>query len=54
MRGTAIWDDICRLLQLLESQAGADPDYRAITLQEIANVCNLEFARAQALFKRNV
>jgi hypothetical protein len=53
VQGTAVWDYICRLLELLEKQA-ADDVYRAISLQEIANVCHLEFARAQALFKRHV
>ncbi|KAK3898348.1 ipa protein [Staphylotrichum tortipilum] len=53
VQAAAVWDYICRLLELLESQA-ADEIYRAITLQEIANVCHLEFERAQALFKRFV
>ncbi|KAH6618229.1 hypothetical protein B0J18DRAFT_274395 [Chaetomium sp. MPI-SDFR-AT-0129] len=54
VQGAAVWDYICRLLELLNTQAGADEVYRAISLQEIANVCHLEFARAQALFKRHV
>ncbi|KAH6847221.1 hypothetical protein B0I37DRAFT_445508 [Chaetomium sp. MPI-CAGE-AT-0009] len=54
IQAAAIWDYICRLLELLNTKAAADEIYRAITLQEIANVCHLEFARAQALFRRHV
>ncbi|KAK4150048.1 ipa protein [Chaetomidium leptoderma] len=51
VRGAATWDYICRLLELLKDQ-DANKVYRAIILQEIANVCHLEYGRAQALFKR--
>ncbi|KAK4234055.1 hypothetical protein C8A03DRAFT_38185 [Achaetomium macrosporum] len=54
VQGAAVWDYICRLLALLKTQAALDEVYRAISLQEIANVCHLEFARAQALFKRHI
>ena len=54
VQGAAVWDYICRLLELLKTQAAADEVYHAISLQEITNVCHLEFARAQALFKRHV
>lgn len=54
VQGAAIWDYICRLLELLKTQAAAGEVYRAISLQETTNVCHLEFARAQALFKRHV
>jgi hypothetical protein len=53
VQGAAVWDYICRLLELLEKQV-TDDVYYAISMQEIANVCHLEFARAQALFKRQV
>ncbi|KIV83395.1 hypothetical protein PV11_05426 [Exophiala sideris] len=50
----AIWSYLGRLLDLLASQPATDKIYRAILLQEISNVCHLEYSRAQALFKRNV
>ena len=53
VKGTAIWSYICRLLELLENH-GSDKTYRAILLQEISNVCHLEYTRAQSLFKRQV
>ena len=52
VQGAAVWDYICQLLQLLNAQADRDEIYRAIILQEIANVCHLEFGRTQALFTR--
>ena len=42
-----------RLLEIL-SQPGADKLFRAIVLQELANVCHLEYARSQAALKRYV
>ncbi|KIW25228.1 uncharacterized protein PV07_08424 [Cladophialophora immunda] len=54
IKAVAIWSYIGRLLDLLVSQPATDKTFRAIILQEISNVCHLEFSRAQALFKRNV
>jgi hypothetical protein len=54
VKASAIWNYIGRLLDLLASQPATDKIYRAIILQEISNVCHLEYSRAQALFKRNV
>ncbi|TVY39828.1 hypothetical protein LOCC1_G004953 [Lachnellula occidentalis] len=51
--GAAIWDYLCRLLQLLIDGLN-DNKYRAIILQEISNVCHLEYGRVQKLFKRQV
>lgn len=48
----AIWDYLCQLLELLDKQAAHDEFYRDILLQEIASLCDLEFTRAQGLFKR--
>jgi hypothetical protein len=53
VQGAAIWDYICRLLELLEAQ-DADKVYRPIILQEIANVSHLGYDRARALFRRCV
>lgn len=52
VRGAAIWNYMCRLLELL--QGSSDKSHRAIILQEISNLCHLEYTRAQALFKRHV
>ncbi|KAK3939513.1 ipa protein [Diplogelasinospora grovesii] len=52
VKAAAIWNYIDRLLKLLET-SGADKAYRAIILQEISNMCHLEYARAQAVFKRH-
>jgi hypothetical protein len=54
VKAAAIWNYISSLLDLLASPPAADKIYRAIILQEISNVCHLEYNRAQALFKRNV
>ena len=53
VRRAATWDYIDRLLGLLESSA-KDKVYRAVVLQEISNVCHLEYGYAQALFKRHI
>jgi hypothetical protein len=53
IKGLAIWNYIGRLLELLESLA-TDKVCRAIGLQEISNICHLEYSRTQALFKRHV
>lgn len=52
--GAAIWDYLCRLLQLLIDGSN-DNRYRSIILQEISNVSQvLEYGRVQKLFKRQV
>ena len=51
VKAVAIWNYIVRLLDLLASQPAADKASRAIILQEISNVCHLEYSRAQALLK---
>ena len=50
--GAAIWDYLCRLLRILDESN--DPRYRGVVLQEISNVCHLEYGRVQRLFKRQV
>ena len=50
--GAAIWNYLHRLLLLLDGST--DKIYRAIILQEISNVCHLEYGRVQKLFKRHV
>ncbi|KAK0701873.1 hypothetical protein B0T26DRAFT_660066 [Lasiosphaeria miniovina] len=49
---SAIWRYIDQLLQLLSSNP--DKAYRPILVQELSNMCHLEYARAQQAFKRNV
>jgi len=51
VKAAAIWSYIGRLLELLDG-VGADKAYRAVVLQEISNVCYLEYGRAQDLLKR--
>jgi hypothetical protein len=51
--GAAIWDYLCRLLQLLGNGSN-DRLYQSIILQEVSNICHLEYGRAQKLFKRHV
>jgi hypothetical protein len=51
--GAAIWDYVCRLLQLLVDRSN-DKVYRGIILQEMSNVCHIEYGRVQKLFKRHV
>ncbi|KAI1085408.1 hypothetical protein F5B20DRAFT_2517 [Whalleya microplaca] len=52
VKAAAIWNYMSRLLELLGNSA--NKSQRAIILQEIANLCHLEYTRAQALFKRQV
>lgn len=55
IKAAATWDYISRLLELLKSHASdKDKVYRAIILQELSNICHLEYGRAQAIFKRHV
>ncbi|TLD34354.1 hypothetical protein PspLS_01215 [Pyricularia sp. CBS 133598] len=53
VRTAAIWTYIDHLLNLLEDEYG-DKVYRPILLQELSNVCHLEFVRTQAGLKRAV
>ncbi|MCJ1360101.1 MAG: hypothetical protein MMC33_010104 [Icmadophila ericetorum] len=53
VKAAATWDYTSRLLEFLESRA-SDKVYRAIILQELSNICHLEYSRAQAIFKRYV
>jgi hypothetical protein len=53
IKGASVWNYICRLLDLLKD-ATADKVYRPIILQEISNICHLEYSRAQAQFTRHV
>ncbi|CAJ2502431.1 Uu.00g098250.m01.CDS01 [Anthostomella pinea] len=52
VKGPAIWDYMCRLLELLKSST--DKSHREIILQEVSNLCHLEYSRVQALLKRHV
>jgi hypothetical protein len=51
--GVALWDCVYRLLQTLATNLN-DRLFRAVVLQEIANVCYFEYRRVQKLFKRYV
>ncbi|KAL8377537.1 hypothetical protein RB595_008289 [Gaeumannomyces hyphopodioides] len=53
VKGAAIWTYIGRLLDLL-GDPNTDKVYRAIILQEVSNICHLEYSRARSHFKRNV
>jgi len=54
IQAAAIWRYISRLLQLLDTAPPKNKAYRAMILQEIANVCHLEYTRAQGFLKRQV
>lgn len=53
IKGATVWNYICRLLDLLKDSS-ADKVYRPIILQEISNICHLEYGRAQTQFTRHV
>ncbi|RFN43320.1 ipa protein [Fusarium flagelliforme] len=53
VQGIAIWESITRLLDLLE-RPSTDKLYKSTVLQELANMCHFEYARTQALFRRQV
>ncbi|KAM0253063.1 hypothetical protein ACHAQJ_007439 [Trichoderma viride] len=53
IKGATVWNYICRLLELLKDST-TDKVYRPIILQEISNICHLEYSRAQAQFTRHV
>ncbi|KAL5625823.1 hypothetical protein FOBRF1_000166 [Fusarium oxysporum] len=53
VQGIAIWESITGLLDLLEKPS-ADKLYKSTILQELSNMCHFEYARTQALFKRQV
>lgn len=53
IQDAAIWRYLTRLLELLKNSA-ADKTSKALVLQEVSNICQLELTRAQALFKRHV
>ncbi|KAK6193814.1 hypothetical protein LQW54_012068 [Pestalotiopsis sp. IQ-011] len=52
VRAAATWDYMIRLLELLG--ATTDKHLKPIILQEISNLCQLEYSRTQALFKRQI
>ncbi|KAK0615104.1 hypothetical protein B0T17DRAFT_619923 [Bombardia bombarda] len=53
IKRAAIWDYLGRLLKVLD-RPDIDKLYRPILLQEISNICHLEYSRALAFVKRNV
>ncbi|KAG5765335.1 hypothetical protein H9Q72_006587 [Fusarium xylarioides] len=53
IQGIAIWESITALLDLLEKPS-TDKLYKSTILQELSNMCHFEYARTQALFKRQV
>ncbi|KAI1036490.1 hypothetical protein LB503_003322 [Fusarium chuoi] len=53
VQGIAVWESITGLLGLLEKPS-TDKLFKSTILQELANMCHFEYARAQALFKRQV
>ncbi|KAM0344171.1 hypothetical protein ACHAPU_007893 [Fusarium lateritium] len=53
VQGIAIWESITGLIELLEKPS-IDKLHKSMVLQELSNMCHFEFARVQALFKRQV
>ncbi|KAI0188478.1 hypothetical protein EV127DRAFT_129948 [Xylaria flabelliformis] len=52
VKGTAIWNYLCRLLELVRTST--DKSHQQIILREISNVCHLEYSRVQAILKRQM
>ncbi|KAI0123759.1 hypothetical protein BJ170DRAFT_703838 [Xylariales sp. AK1849] len=52
VKATAIWEYMSRLMELLEGSI--EKKCRSLVLQEISNLCQLEYSRTQTLFKRQV
>jgi hypothetical protein len=52
LKAAAVWNYISQLLALLKDSS--DKQLRAMVLQELANICHVEYIRAQALLKRSV
>lgn len=53
IKGIAIWSYLCGLVQHFHRQP-IDKYQRALTLQELSNVCNLEQVRQRSLLKRTL
>ncbi|KAH7129563.1 hypothetical protein B0J13DRAFT_482978 [Dactylonectria estremocensis] len=53
VKSAAIWTYMCRLFDLLETTT-SNKAHRVVVLQEISNICQLEYTRAQSLFKRHI
>ncbi|KAM0249261.1 hypothetical protein ACHAP5_002913 [Fusarium lateritium] len=53
VQGVAIWDSITGLVDLLQKPS-TDKLYKSMVLQELSNMCQLEYTRTQTLFKRQV
>lgn len=52
VKGNAIWEYMTRLMELF--QGSTDKKHRSLILQEISNLCQLEYSRTQALLRRHV
>ncbi|KAK7750557.1 hypothetical protein SLS62_007533 [Diatrype stigma] len=52
VRGAAIWNYMCRLLELFK--CCSIKSQQTLILQEISNLCHLEYTRAQTVFRRHV
>ncbi|KAF9873519.1 hypothetical protein CkaCkLH20_08978 [Colletotrichum karsti] len=53
IQAAAIWAYITRLVELLEVP-NSEKAYRALVLQELSNVCHMEYERSQNLLKRHL
>ncbi|KAH9888737.1 hypothetical protein F4778DRAFT_773521 [Xylariomycetidae sp. FL2044] len=52
IKSAAVWDYMCQLLSLFRDSS--EKSHRVVLLQEISNLCHLEYNRVQALLKRHV
>jgi hypothetical protein len=52
VKGPAMWEYMTRLMELLDGSTGKN--HRSLILQEISNLCHLEYSRAQTLLRRHV
>ncbi|KAI0439654.1 hypothetical protein F4803DRAFT_568229 [Xylaria telfairii] len=52
VKGAAIWNYICRLLEILEEST--EKSHRHMVLQELSNVTYLEYGRVQSVLRRQM
>ncbi|KAJ2969170.1 hypothetical protein NUW58_g10050 [Xylaria curta] len=52
VKAVAVWNYLCRLLELLDNST--EKFQRETILQEVSNVCSLEYGRVQAILKRQM
>ncbi|KAK4164379.1 hypothetical protein QBC43DRAFT_288977 [Cladorrhinum sp. PSN259] len=54
VQAASIWSYLARLLETLGKTDTADKASRSVLLQEVSNVCNLQYSRAKCLLRRGI